>query len=147
MSNNFKNAEEVSKQTFLDFVVSQDELRLKRFTEGDYDPYDVVYYTGSTLTIGEIKKRNYNHNTYNDWFMQEDKLIKMLEIKNSSKYDVKVTYINHFKDGVTLIWDLTSIDLKNLKTFKKQLPINSFTTETILKTVINLPIHLAKRYK
>ena len=56
----FEQAEELAKVTFKDFCEQQKNLTIKRFTQGKYDPYDVVYTNKKQLMMGEIKKRKYD---------------------------------------------------------------------------------------
>lgn len=144
MKTKFELAEEKAKETFNNFCEQQKWCKIKRFTAGQYDPYDVVYHTNNNITIGEIKKRDNKVTDFNDWFLEKDKYDKLMEIaKNSSKY-VKVTYINHFQDNVTAVWDLTELDVTKLELRKILMQENNFSDKKVEKWVFLLPYHLAE---
>lgn len=144
MKSKFEQAEEKAKETFNGFCNQQKWCKIKRFTPGQYDPYDVVYNTNNNLTIGEIKYRKNKVTDFDSWFLEKDKYDRLMEIaKNSSKY-VKVTYINHFLDNVTAIWDLTELDVTKLELQKLLMQENDYSDKKVEKWVFKLPYQLAE---
>ena len=140
----FEQAEQLAKNTFKGFCEQQKWCKVKRFTQGKYDPYDVVYTTNNNTTIGEIKLRKYNVSDFNEWFLEKDKYDRIIEIANNSRKYVKATYINHFQDNVTAIWDLSKIDVAKLELRKMLLQENDYSQKKVEKWVIMLPYHLAE---
>lgn len=144
MKTNFEISEELSKNTFKGFCEQQKWCKIKRFTAGQYDPYDVVYTNNNNLTIGEIKYRKNKVSDFNDWFLEKDKYDRLMEIAKNSMKQPKVTYINHFLDNVTAIWDLTTLDVTKLELQKLLMQENDFSDKKVYKWVFKLPYHLAE---
>lgn len=144
MKTKFELAEEKAKETFKGFCEQQKWCKIKRFTTGQYDDYDVVYYTNNNLTIGEIKRRANKVTDFNDWYLEKDKYDRLMEIAKNSTKHVKVTYINHFQDNVTAIWDLNKLDVTKLELQKLLMQENNFTDKKVEKWVFKLPYQLAE---
>lgn len=142
---NFDIAAQKGNDIFNNFCAQQRWCKVKRFTTEKFADYDVVYTTNNNLTIGEIKRRNQKITDFDGWFLEKDKYERLMEIKKSSTKYVKVTYINHFKNNVTLIWDLDSIDVTKLDLTQCLLPENDYSDRKVMKWVFKLPVHLAER--
>lgn len=143
MNSKFEQAEELSKNTFKGFCQQQNWCKIKRFTQGKYDDYDVVYTNNNNLTIGEIKYRKNKVSDFNDWYLEKDKYDRLMEIAKLSTSQPKVTYINHFLDNVTAVWDLTTLDVSKLELQKLMMQENDFSDKKVPKWVFKLPYHLA----
>jgi hypothetical protein len=143
----FEQAEELSKKTFKDFCEQQNYARIKRFTPGKYDDYDVYYKHKSDHVIGEIKKRDYDSDRFDFWYLEIDKYNRLMDIAKGSKMNVKVHYINHFNNNITAIWDLNTIDVSKLQVSIQKLPKNNFTDEVISKPVYHLHLIDAQSFE
>lgn len=88
--------------------------------------------------IIEGKDRNYNHDSFNgEWFLEKDKYESMMEYRRNNK----VLYINTFKDNYMVVWDITKINLDNIKKGTKNLPkCTMYPSEKKEKTVYYLPL-------
>jgi hypothetical protein len=146
MKDNFEQSEEISKETFKNFCEKQKWCKIKRFTENKYAPYDVVYENQNQKTIGEIKRRKNLVTDYSQWFLEKEKYDKLMEIYNNTDSKPLVTYINHFRDNVTAVWDLLNIDVTKLELTKEYMQENDFSDKKVLKWVFKLPLQMAKRY-
>ena len=144
MTTKFQQAEELAKSTFKGFCEQQSWCKIKRFTTGQYDDYDVVYKTNNNLTIGEIKRRKNKVTDFSDWYLEKDKYDRLMEIAKLSTKQPKVTYINHFQDNVTAIWDLTKLDVSKLELQKLMMQENDYSDKKVPKWVFKLPYQLAE---
>lgn len=144
METKFDKAEKLAKETFNKFCQQEKWCKVKRFTQGKYDDYDVVYTTNNNLTIGEIKVRKNLVTDFDTWYLEKDKYDRLMEIAKLSTKQPKVTYINHFLDNVTAIWDLSKLDVTKLELQKLQMQKNDYTDEKVFKWVFKLPYHLAE---
>ncbi len=76
--------------------------------------WDISYlYCQDVLAIGEIKIRNYESTAFEDWIIEEEKVIALKEIlaktkKNTDK-EIQIHYINIFNDNNVAIWDITNL--------------------------------------
>jgi hypothetical protein len=100
---------------FQGYCTGQPWCKFARKSKNDDAPWDVSYSgISDEVIIGEIKVREYNANDFPDW-MLEVKKIKRLRVvyDKMMKYDpsqnVKIHYINIFKDNELMIWDITNI--------------------------------------
>ena len=143
---NFDNAADRSNKMFDEFCKNQEWCKVKRFTLDRYAAYDVVYNNDETLNMGEIKYRRKNILDFSTWFIEKSKYDDLMEIKNKVKTKVNVTYINHFIDGYTAIWDITNLDMSTLATSIEWLPENDFSDQYLWKPVYHLPYWMAKKY-
>jgi len=104
---------------------------------------DLFVETESTIIIGEVKTRTYNHNRF-DWFIEKDKLVSLLKLKQTLNKKVKILYINYFNDDYIIVWDLINV-FKNypVNAGSRLLPKHSTEgfsryKETVLKEVYYL---------
>jgi hypothetical protein len=140
----FEQKENHGRETFSLFCEQQSWCRVKNYAKDKYSHWDVAYTSGSTLMIGEIKVRSeYESNTYAEWYLEVDKYENLLKIQQKTAKNTTITYINHFKDNITLIWDLNSLDLSKLNKVVRKLPKNNESDEEIMKVVYMLPRYLA----
>jgi len=144
---NFEKKEQLAKETFDNFCKQEKKwCKVTRFTPGKYDPYDVVYQDNKERTIGEIKFRKNKVTDYDDWYLEKDKYDKLIEIKENAKKELKVTYINHFLDNTTYIWDLTEINMLELELVQRKMQKDDSSDEMVWKWVFLLPRSLARKY-
>lgn len=156
--NKFQIKDQVGRDTFKQLCTNTNQRWCKYVAEAK-DPFsvwDVAYLSGYTSNfnkvkvIGEIKVRKYKSDEFEGWYLEVDKakslLIKKLSSKANGK-EIKLTYINIFNDNITLIWDITNINLNDYEIKKKLLPNNDFDDTLVLKNVIELRRYEAEAYE
>lgn len=139
--NDYEKKDEKGREIFKQFCHEQQWCKHNKDAKDKMAHWDLSYFSGDTAMIGEIKYRNYSSTAFPDWFLQLDKL-KYLQamykfIKLNGK-ETKITYINHYADGKTLIWDLTNLNILDYDIKKIMLQKNDFDEEIVLKEVIYL---------
>ncbi len=122
----FEKSEQEGRELFKK-LANQLNLQIIHFTE-HYDCYDVLFVSGGTEWIGEIKKRECNSNKYPNYILEKKKVDSI----KSTFPSKKIMYINFF-DDTTLMWDITNI---NQKVYTKYLP----------KTTAGKKIKIKKEY-
>jgi len=149
MKTKYQISEILAKETFANFCNQKKFCKLKRFTTKDSADYDVVYTNenGYNLTIGEIKYRKNKVTDFETWYLEKDKYDRLIQIANSSTNKPKVTYIHHFIDNITAIWDLTEIDVTKLELAYLEMQKNDYSSKKVYKWVFKLPIELSKRFE
>jgi hypothetical protein len=92
-----------------------------------YDSWDVVYVSGGTNNLAEIKVRNKFIDGYPDYIIEEKKyneLIRLTSTEKGKNNNLQPVYINFFFDGC-VIWNLNEVELE----FRMMdMPDNSQTT-------------------
>lgn len=140
--NKYAKKDEKGRNIFKTFCSNHKWCIFKKNSKNDYSKWDNAYLSGDTKMIGEIKYRTqYNSSSFQDWMLEVDKLqsLQKLQRKMQSKgVKTKITYINHFKDGKTLIWDLTDLDISKFDIKKLWLQKNDFDETMVWKDVIFL---------
>ncbi len=149
MKTKYQISEILAKETFTNFCQQQNFCKIKRFTTEDFADYDVVYTNenGNNITIGEIKYRKNKVTDFDTWFLEKDKYDRLIQIANNSTNKPRVTYINHFIDNITAIWDLTEIDVTKLELQRLEMQENDYSDKKVYKWVFKLPIILSKRFE
>ena len=130
--------ENLLTKTFTTFCDQQPWCKIKRFTTGDYN---VVYKINNNLTIGLIHYKNCKVTESSTWLLEKDKYDSMMQMSQMSMSQPKVTYINHYLDNVTAIWNLSTLDVAKLDLQKHTVEENS---KQISKWFLVLPYHLAE---
>lgn len=119
----YEIAEEQGRKQFEQFA-KREKLEIIHFTP-HYEHYDVLFISGGTEWLGEVKIRHCRASKYPNYILEKSKV----ENIKSNFPDKKIMYINFFED-VTLCWDITNL---NLPIHKKQLPATT-ATKTKIKT-------------
>ena len=148
MSNHYQLDEEKGRVIFDEFCKQQTWCNVTKFSKNKYTKWDVLYTSGATdnHVIGEIKRRKNTSNDYDCWFLQKDKYEALLQIQSEASKPIKITYINHFTDGATAVWDLDNIAMDILKIESIWCQKNDYTFEKEEKDCYLLPLHTAKLY-
>lgn len=136
MSTQYQKDDEKGRNIFISYCNQQPWCKVHRTATNPTAKWDVSYFSGSTKMIGEIKKRDKNSDTFDSWYLQEDKWQALIDLKGTS--DARITYINHFNDGETMIWDLTDMQMEKTESSIKSLQKNDYTDEKIPKKVYHL---------
>jgi len=140
--NEYQLKDEEGRDIFKLFCKQQKWCKHNKDSKNPYAKWDLSYTSGSTQMIGEIKyRKNYSGSDFSDWILEVDKL-KALQVLHqemlSKGIESRVTYINHFNNNYTLIWDVTDIKLENYYVNKKLLQKNDFDDTEVWKEVIYL---------
>lgn len=135
--NQFQYKELKGRQIFQSFCNQHDDYKIIKFAENPMSRWDVAYMVGEQKYIGEIKYRNNTSNLYRDILMEVSKLLYLQKLVKD-KYDVRITYINHFTDNITFIWDITDIDIKKLYIMKRLCDKNNWDNLKIYKDIFLL---------
>lgn len=143
---NFETADNKGRETFKQFCNEQKWCKFNREAKKEYAKWDVSYIKDKQQTIGEIKMRDYNSTDFNEWFLQEDKYLALKELQKKIPGS-RITYINHFKNNITFIWDLTDMDMTKVTHSMSKLQKNDYTTETVWKKVYHLHHVDAQKYE
>ena len=130
--------ENLINKTFSTFCEQQSWCKIKRFTTADYN---VVYKINNNLTIGLIQYKNCKVTESSTWLLDKDKYDSMMQMSQMSMSQPKVTYINHYLDNVTAIWDLSTLNVAKLDLQKHMVQENG---KQISKWFLVLPYHLAE---
>jgi len=145
--NEYQVKDEKGRDIFKKFCNQQQWCKHHKDSADEYASWDLSYYSGKTQMIGEIKYRTkYDGSAFEDWLLEIDKLVALKKIHKevvAKGLNPLITYINHFNNNYTLIWDITDLQLKDYKIFKKLLPRNDFDDTLVWKDVIYLPRHQA----
>jgi len=95
-----------------------------------YDGWDVIYQSGSTINLCEIKVRQKFLSMYNSFVIEQTKYDKLMELVNTEKAkknNLQPIYMNFFFDGC-VIWNLNQLEVE----FKlMDMPNNSQNTKYI----------------
>lgn len=143
---NFQNDDEKGRKIFKEFCQQQIWCKVHKTSKDKFAKWDLSFFSGRTQMIGEIKVRDYNSRDFDNWYLEADKLDALRKL-NEVIPNSRITYINHFKDNITYIWDLTELKETELDYSMQNLQINDYTTQTKLKKVIHLPHHIAIKFE
>ncbi len=133
-----KEREDQGRNFFNDWVNTHPEMNItiNKWSENNYTHWDVSFYSGETKVIGEIKKRDYNHNSFNEWVLEVKKLKYLQEL--GTKHNCIFMYINITKDNQMMIWNLSDLNWDEMK--QDKIITNKVTVDP------NKGQHLATRY-
>ncbi len=139
---NYQQMDDIGRAKFEGYCMATKWCKFSRKSKDEFAHWDVSYYSGDTVVIGEIKDRKCNSDDYSTWILQEDKLNELKKIKQkvilrNPTANVKVHYINFFEDNEMFVWDITDMALKSVET---ALP-KTYCGDTSLKNkqIIYLP--------
>jgi hypothetical protein len=116
MKTEFVIADEYGRELFKSYCTQQKQwCKVIKESKDEHSPWDISYFSGSTIIIGEIKVRNYKSNAFSDWDYEEKKHIGLKEVykKMVKKYPnkkIEIQYINIFEDQAVRIWTTTNIE-------------------------------------
>ena len=156
--NKYQIKDQKGRDTFKDFCTNSNQ-RWCKYVADATDPFsiwDVAYLSGYTSNfnkvkvIGEIKVRKYESDSFESWYLELDKLKALKEKQlNSQKAgkEIRITYINIFNDNMTLIWDLTDLNIESLPIKLMIMPKNDFDDTKVYKQIIELNRCDAERYE
>lgn len=122
--NKFEIKDEQAKEEFKEWCGYQSWCRFNKKSKVGFATWDVSYYSGNSKTeipiVGEIKVREgYESNSFNNWYLEEKKYNSLQQIKEKTKGDLKIHYINIYPDSMIRIWDIT--ELNNEKMIERNL--------------------------
>lgn len=112
----FVIADENGRELFKEYASSKSWYKYNKESKDEYACWDISYYSGSTLIIGEIKVReSYDSKAFIEWDYEEKKHKQLVKMRNKmlEKYPTKqieIQYINIFKDENVKIWTTTDIE-------------------------------------
>ena|SRR5690625_2805714 len=115
-----------------------------KFTDGKYTCYDA--YTeknGVKDVLIEIKTRDCNHDTYDTAYFEYGKYCNMRRVMESTGARMMV-YISHYKDGVSLMWNVTNLHKLPVVELRLSRTTSGDRTMTT-KRMYELPIKLANK--
>ncbi len=111
----FQEMDDKGRLIFQGYCIAQPWCKFARKSKNDDAAWDVSYSgNNDEVIIGEIKVRSYNSTDYNDWMLEVKKINGLNKVYNKmKKYDpkqnIKIHYINIFKDNEIMIWDITNL--------------------------------------
>jgi len=107
----FEVDEQIGRMFFAGWASSNDDVEITMFNKQRYGVWDVAYTSGGTKCIGEIKfRRKYPSTQYHDWVIEAHKYNELKTISNK-RSDIKIHYINIYRDYEMAIWDLTDMEM------------------------------------
>jgi len=113
MENKFEQLDNEGRIIFQEYCEAQPWCKFIK-TSKPNDVWDVSYFSGGTMIIGEIKKRGFTSDKFTDWMIHQHKIdsIETVRQKVIAKYqdiDTKIAsqFINLYTDDVVRIWDIT----------------------------------------
>lgn len=142
----FQQDDKKGREIFKTFCKEQPTFTFHKEAKKEFAKWDVSYYIKKQSYIGEIKVRDYNSTEFNEWYIQGDKLEALQDLQKKHP-TTRVTYINIFKNNITMIWDVTDLDLINTPFSMQKLQKNDYTTEQVLKKVYHLHHADAEKYE
>jgi CHAT domain-containing protein len=143
---NYQTDDQKGRDIFKTFCEQQPQFTFYKESKKQFAKWDVSYKIKNKSFIGEIKVRDYNSFDFNEWYIQGDKLEALQDLQKQHP-TTRVTYINIFKDNITMIWDVTDLDLINTPFSMQKLQKNDYTTEEVLKKVYHLHHKDAEKFE
>ena len=105
--------EERGRFFFSGWLNANTDTKLIDFNKDEFGHWDVAFISGGTKIIGEIKYRiNYESYDFDEWYLEELKYNNLQKIERT-RGDIKIVYINIFRDMEMCIWDLSKDILSN----------------------------------
>jgi len=110
----YQEMDDDGRLKFQGFCIGNPWCKFERKSKDEYSPWDVSYYSGNTLCIGEIKDRKETYDRYEDWMLEIKKLISLKEVRTKTlarnpNINVVIHYINITEDDEIMIWDITNL--------------------------------------
>jgi hypothetical protein len=141
--NEYELKDQEGRDIFKLFCSQQKWCKHIKDSTNKYAKWDLAYTSGNTQMVGEIKyRKEYDGSAFPDWILEVDKLkaLQVIHAKMTANgHSTRITYINHFNNNYTLIWDLTDLNISKCKVKQVLLKKNDFDDEQMLKDVIYLP--------
>lgn len=113
-TNKFTTADQEGREMFKHYCNQQSWCKVIKESKDEFSPWDISYLSAGTMCIGEIKVREYNSDSFADWYLEKKKYDSLQEIKtkvdNKKQKQSKIHYINFFKDEAVKIWDVTTMN-------------------------------------
>jgi hypothetical protein len=107
----FVNYDEKGKDIVEEWCKRQTNcITIKRSKKDSKAVWDILIQLNGEKLLTEIKMRNKHHQQYPDWYLQEDKYNKIMDL--STKYNYKPVYCNLFTDDQMLMWDMNIVKNK-----------------------------------
>jgi hypothetical protein len=139
MKTNFVIADEHGRELFKEYANNQNWYKYIKESKDEYAAWDISYWSGGTMIIGEIKVReSYNSNSFVEWDYEVKKHTALVELKDKMqlKYPkkiIEIQYINIFKDEAIKIWTTTNIANEQQPVWNKRPSTTYGKTEIIDK--------------
>lgn len=143
---NYQSDDQKGRDLFKLFCNQQPTFTFYRESKKQFAKWDVSYKIKNQSYIGEIKVRDYNSTDFNEWYIQADKLEALQELQKQHP-STKATYINIFKNNITMIWDISNLDLLTTPFSMQKLQKNDYTTEEVYKKVYHLHHSDAEKFE
>lgn len=134
---NYQTDDQKGREIFKTLCQQQPTFKFNKEARKEFAKWDVSYFIKNKSYIGEIKVRDYNSTDFNDWYIQADKVEALQQLQKQHP-TTRATYINIFKNNITMIWDVTDLDLINTPFSMQNLQKNDYTNEVLLKKVYHL---------
>lgn len=146
MQTQFQTADNKGREIFKTFCKEQPTFTFHKEAKKEFAKWDVSYYVKNQSYIGEIKVRDYNSTDFAEWYIQGDKLEALQDLQKKHP-ESRVSYINIFKNNITMIWDVTDLDLLTTPFSMQKLQKNDYTDEEVFKKVYHLHHMNADKYE
>lgn len=109
MEDKFQQLENKGRELFQQLITTQNLFIWDcDYSIDKYDRVDVCYFSGATITTGEIKTREYSSTRFKSWLIEKSKFDELHQRLSGDVVQAAV-YINIFSDNTTLIWNLNDI--------------------------------------
>lgn len=116
MENTFKESEIKERKNILKLAEKHNPIYIKEISAvGSYCAYDAAIISGATYCkiLLEVKMRNIPSTKYNTGIIEEEKVNRIIAIKERLKkekeIDVKIIYMAVYTDGVAILFDAMDI--------------------------------------
>lgn len=107
----FEQSEQEGRDLFTKFCEEKIiGCKIIKFAKDKHSSWDVAYQIDEFKFIGEIKKRDYDANAFDDWFLEKSKFDGMTKIREKIREKTNLTYICFFNNNETKIFDITKIN-------------------------------------
>ena len=138
---NFEQSELIGRDIYRKFITQFDGVKNYYETPNKYDVYDAGYTYNEQDYIIEIKYRNYKHNHFSTWLLEQEKSKALFNIAEGKS----IHYVNIFTDGTLLIWNLRKLPILEAKS---EMHVKTTAEESVKKQkeVYHLPTSLAKKF-
>lgn len=139
---NFKATEQRTTKVELAVLKSLKSFGDFNLSDDKFSTYDLYGETGGEKTLIEIKERS---KIWNDWYIEKDKIDKLIKLKNSVYYKIRLYLIIVVKD-ISYLYNVEEIiEYKTEKKLMKSNTNECFSKpKKILKTVYLFPFTIYK---
>ncbi|TRX34938.1 hypothetical protein FNW52_12410 [Flavobacterium sp. ZT3R18] len=139
MKTDFVIADEHGRELFKEYATKQDWYKYIKESKNEKARWDISYWSGSTMIIGEIKVReSYDSTSFVEWDYEAKKHTALVELKDQMqekypKKTIEIQYINIFKDEAIKIWTTTNIHNQQQPVWNKRPSTTYGKTEMVDK--------------